>query len=142
LYVVNLASGQVRRITNPGASTAPGGWGEAVEVGVQWRADGQGFQVRRDFRYNCDHCGSTTVILVSPDGSEQIPATEGQVEATSENAIAFTSDEGFAISPVDGNNGKLLLENDDEWIFRLAEFSPDGQWIAFTRFHCGECTFP
>ena len=144
LYVVNLSLGETRRITDPGPGEgAEYGFGEAVEVGVEWESDGSGFRVRRDHRYNCDDCGdSTTLVLVSADGSEETPITVGQVEATSENAIAYTNDEGFLISPLERGEGKLLLKHDDEWRFRLAEFSPDGQWIAFTRFHCGDCVFP
>ena len=144
LYVVNLASGKVRRITDPGPGKVSAyGFGEAVEVGVEWESDGSGFRVRRDHRYNCADCGdSTTLVLVSPDGSEVIPITEGHVESTSEDALAYTSDDGFVISPVGGGNGKVVLKHDDEWRFRLAGFSPDGQWIAFTRFHSGDCVFP
>jgi hypothetical protein len=82
------------------------------------------------------------LVLVSPDGSEETPVTEGEVQSASERSIAYANDDGFVISSLDGGDAKVVLKHDDEWRFRLAEFSPDGQWIAFTRFHCGDCTFP
>jgi Tol biopolymer transport system component len=143
LYVVNLASGQVRRITNPGPGKASAYWGEAVDVGVEWLADGQGFRVSRDHYYNCSDCGGAPeLVLVSPDGSQETPITEGQVEAASETSVAYTNDDGLVIAGPDGGDGKVLLRHDDDWRFSLAQFSPDAEWIAFTRVQCGDCKIP
>ena len=79
---------------------------------------------------------------MSEDGSEKSPIAEGQVETASESSVAYTNDDGFVISSLDGSESRVVLKQDDGWRFRLAEFSPDGRWIAFTRFHCGECQIP
>jgi Tol biopolymer transport system component len=144
LYVVNLASGKTRKIADP----APGkfaqhGFDGAVDVGVAWRSDGEGFLVYRDHRYNCEDCGDgRELVLISPDGSEENPAPAGDIEAVNEDLVAHAKGEELMVSSIQQGGEDLVFRHDNEWGFRAAEFSPDGEWIAFTQFHCGDCTIP
>jgi Tol biopolymer transport system component len=144
LFVVNLASGGVRKIADPEEGTFDEyGSDGAVDVGVEWLPNGAGFRLYRDHAYNCDDCGDAReLILMNPDGSDENPVVAGDIEAVGEELIAHTTEDGFTISSIEGDEDDLVLEHDDEWRFRAADFSPDGEWIAFTRFHCGDCVFP
>ena len=137
LYVVDLSIQQARRVTNPDPQLSSAG---TVEVGVEWLPDGR-FRVQRDTAYRCDHCQGIKVLLVDEDGSDEMDVTDLNPHAVGKGGFAFVEGNDLRIS-LDGQTESTLFEHDDEWRFRLAEFSPDGEWIAFSRFHCGECTFP
>jgi eukaryotic-like serine/threonine-protein kinase len=108
--------------------------GDAPDIAPTWSPDGRviAFSSKRGSRYEIY---TKAVDVVAPE--TQLPGPDGDkiVEDWSPDGLSLVSTfqrSGLSVSPLKAPRSPVLIRptsSVDRW---LAEFSPDGQWIAYT----------
>lgn len=132
LWQVDLDSGELKQLTDPGGVT---------DVGATWSADGRRLYFGRYRERNC-----TIVELTLEGGAERELGAcgrnvTGDFDVSPEGKwLAFSDrasdDEPYAIQLLELSTGErhtLAAPQEQSWGDRDPSFSPDGRQVAFTR---------
>lgn len=120
-YVVDLASGAVRRLTGPS---------QGNDVGVSWLADGSAVLVRRS---SCVACGAgpPSLVLVPAAGGQERVLVDHRLSDISPDGdgVVFARD-GLQFVSVDGGLRRTLIPADPDWDYVSLQWSPDNRRLA------------
>lgn len=131
LYVLDVASSAERKIR-----PAPA---RGEDQAVRW-VDG-GFLLSRNLRPNCSDCGAPQSLFVPRDGSIELQV-EDPNDLLNPNGLRVVEDYDLILQFDGGARSRVLVRGHPRWTFFTPVFSPDEKWVAFERYHCGECIYP
>ena len=139
LYVINLQSEQVRRITDPSPieiNTFEPRVIEPVELQIEWLPGGTGFRVLRDLA-RCSDCRGARSFLVNADGSQETPVMEPIDSADGVGELRI-KDSGMWFEPASGSAPRLLLRAQPDWGIS-GRLAPNGRWATLSHSYCPLC---
>ncbi len=113
VYVHDLVSGQTRKLTNCTANCRWPAWSRDGRAVVYHSTTGPG-SVTADTIWMVSLDGSTPTQLVS-GGHAGRPTWSGSMESTGGGVIAFNSDRGIEIVTAQGENRRVLIQDDESW---------------------------
>lgn len=127
-YVVNVASGETRRLTDPGD--------ERFDIHSEWLADGSGLVVRRTLCWGCCGGGGDWLFVPVAGGSEEVLTSASWLSGfggfAPDSQRYLYSDDALRIRTLDGEE-TVLTEPDAASAYFGLTWSPDGDRVAYSR---------